>query len=123
MCGRQLGSIAGMPWVVLLGVVLLATSACAVLPTPIPERAYYPDATGPHTKRLSETLYRAAVAAGDDPARYSFAMIQTSKVAAVPHREASFYSPKGSPPRSRRTWTPSLRTRWPTRCSGTPASG
>ncbi len=84
-----------MRWVVLLGVVLLATSACAVLPTPIPERAYYPDATGPHTKRLSETLYRAAVAAGDDPARYSFAMIQTSKVAAVTHEEGVFYFSEG----------------------------
>ncbi|PYN00263.1 MAG: hypothetical protein DME08_04065, partial [Candidatus Rokuibacteriota bacterium] len=47
------------------------------------------------TKCLSQTLYRAAVAAGDDPAHYSFAMLQTSKVVAVTYEEGIFYFSEG----------------------------
>ncbi|PYO03193.1 MAG: hypothetical protein DMD91_01900 [Candidatus Rokuibacteriota bacterium] len=87
--------MAGMRWTGLLVAVMLATSACALLPTPVPERAYFPDTTDPRTRLLSETLYRAAAAAGDDPTRYSFAMIQTGKVAAVTHEEGIFYFSEG----------------------------
>jgi|SRR5262245_45373292 len=84
-----------MRWLGVLGVVMLATSACALLPPPVPDGAYFPDTKEPRTKRLSETLYRAAVAAGDDPAHYSFAMLQTTKVIAVTHEEGIFYFSEG----------------------------
>jgi predicted Zn-dependent protease len=84
-----------MRWLGVLGVVMLATSACAILPPPVPDSAYFPDTKDPRTKRLSETLYRAAVAAGDDPAHYSFAMVQTTKVVAVTHEEGIFYFSEG----------------------------
>ena len=78
-----------MRWTGLLVAVMLATSACALLPTPVPERAYSPDTTDPRTRLLSESLYR------DDPTRYAFAMIQTGKVAAVTHEEGIFYFSEG----------------------------
>ncbi len=87
--------MAVMRWAGLLVAVMLGTSACALLPTPVPERAYSPDTTNPRTKLLSETLYRAAVAAGDDPARYSFAMLKTWKVTAVTATEGVFYFSEG----------------------------
>ena len=84
-----------MRWLSFLFVVILATSGCALLPAPVPDRAYFPDSKDPRTKCLSQTLYRAAVAAGDDPAHYSFAMLQTSKVVAVTHEEGIFYFSEG----------------------------
>ena len=84
-----------MRWLGSLIVVILATSGCALLPAPVPDRAYFPDSKDPRTKCLSQTLYRAAVAAGDDPAHYSFAMLQTSKVVAVTHEEGIFYFSDG----------------------------
>src|SRR5256885_1670621 len=84
-----------MRWLGSLIVVILATSGGALLPAPVPDRAYFPDSKDPRTKCLSQTLYRAAVAAGDDPAHYSFAMLQTSKVVAVTHEEGIFYFSDG----------------------------
>ena len=84
-----------MRWLGSLIVVILATSGCALLPAPVPDRAYFPDSKDPRTKCLSQTLYRAAVAAGDDPAHYSFAMLQTSKVVAVTYEEGIFYFSEG----------------------------
>jgi len=84
-----------MRWPAVLGVVILVTSACALLPPPVPDSAYFPNTKDPRTKLLSETLYRAAVAAGDDPAHYSFAMLQTAKVVAVTHEEGIFYFSEG----------------------------
>lgn len=85
----------GLRSIGLLLVVILATTACAVLPTPIPEQAYSPNTTDPRTKRLSEVLYRAAVGAGEDPGRYSFAMLKTSTVTAVAADEGVFYFSEG----------------------------
>ena len=76
-------------------VVALATSACAVLPPRVPNHAYYPDAANPHTKFLSESLYRAAVAAGDDPGRYSFAMVKASQITALTAGDGVFYFSEG----------------------------
>jgi predicted Zn-dependent protease len=87
--------MAGMRSIGLLVVVILATSACALVPPSVPKRAYYPDTADPRTKLLSESLYRAAVAAGDDPRRYSFAMLQTWKVTAVTADEGIFYFSEG----------------------------
>jgi len=56
-------------------VVVLA--GCAT----IPDGAYFP-ARSPRTTAVANSLYRAAQAAGDDPARYSFALIKTRQVSA-----------------------------------------
>src|SRR5262249_1746814 len=84
-----------MRWLGVLGVVMLATSACALLPPPVPDGAYFPDTKEPRTKRLSDTLYRPAVARGDDAVTYSVAMLQTTTVNAVPAEEGIFYFSAG----------------------------
>ncbi|OGL18289.1 MAG: hypothetical protein A3K12_11065 [Candidatus Rokubacteria bacterium RIFCSPLOWO2_12_FULL_71_19] len=48
----------------------------------VPPGAYYPLPSDPATGRLSGVLHRAAAAAGDDPARYSFAFVKTPVAAA-----------------------------------------
>ena len=75
-----------------LAVLVLAAllGGCAWLPSH-PRGAYYPPPGEPDTVALSTTLYRAAQAAGDDPARYSFALVKTSQVAAYAADEAVFY--------------------------------
>lgn len=75
--------------------VVLACSACAAIPVSFPDRAYFPPPTEPHTKALQQTLFRAAQAAGDDPTRYSFALIKTSDVSALSTDEATFYFSEG----------------------------
>src|SRR5215207_7475524 len=60
---------------VLLLVVLV--TGCAT----IPDGAYTPS-TSTRTAAIAYALHRAAEAAGDDPSRYSFAMIDTSEVSA-----------------------------------------
>jgi Zn-dependent protease with chaperone function len=78
-----------MSRVLVVAIVLLA-SGCAGLD----ERAYYPP-DGPRTRALAETLYRAAQAAGDDPARYSFAMLASRDVVAFSADDATFYFSEG----------------------------
>lgn len=58
----------------------------------IPDGAYYPDRS-PRTTSVAQSLHRAARAAGDDPARYSFALIKTRQVSAFSSGEddAVFY--------------------------------
>src|SRR5688572_19913000 len=60
--------------VLLLAVVV---TGCAT----IPDGAYTPSVST-RTAAISHALHRAAQAAGDDPTRYSFAMIETSEVSA-----------------------------------------
>ena len=76
----------GFAVLVLVGLL----GGCAWLPSH-PRGAYYPLPGEPDTVALSTTLYRAAQAAGDDPARYSFALVKTSQVAAYAADEAVFY--------------------------------
>jgi Zn-dependent protease with chaperone function len=76
---------------VLLVVVAFALSACAAHP----DGAYYPTPTAPGTVTISHTLYRAALAAGDDPARYSFALVETDAVTAFAADDATFYFSEG----------------------------
>lgn len=71
------------------------TSGCALLPPTPPDLAYYPSPREPRTITISHTLYRAAEAAGDDPARYSFALIQSSAVTAFAAEDATFYFSDG----------------------------
>ncbi len=75
----------------LLLVVVLAASACASHP----EGAYFPSPHRPDTAVVSHTLYRAAVAAGDDPARYSFALVTTREIRAYAAEDATFYFSEG----------------------------
>jgi Zn-dependent protease with chaperone function len=74
----------------LLLVALLVTTGCAGLES----RAYYPPNTT-STRALAATLYRTARAAGDDPARYSFALLATRDVSAYSADDATFYFSEG----------------------------
>src|SRR6058998_3372270 len=74
----------------LLLLVILSTGCALIPPTP-PDFAYYPSPRAPRTNKISHALYRAAEAAGDDPARYSFALIETSAVTAFAAEDATFY--------------------------------
>lgn len=60
-----------------------------------PKGAYFPSPTSSATVRVSDILYRAAVAAGDDPERYSFAFVQSRAAAAYSDEEAVFYFTDG----------------------------
>jgi Zn-dependent protease with chaperone function len=76
--------------------LLLAASVggCALLPS-TPKGAYFPEPST-RTTVLANTLYRAAQAAGDDPARYSFALVKTKGVSAFSGDEdAVFYFSDG----------------------------
>jgi Zn-dependent protease with chaperone function len=76
---------------VLLVVVALAASACATHP----DGAYFPTPQHAGTTVISHTLYRAAVAAGDDPERYSFALVRTDEVRGYASEDAVFYFSEG----------------------------
>src|SRR5215510_11355699 len=73
-----------------LGLAALA-SGCAGLPS----GTYYPDPRDPNTARVATTLHRAAVAAGDDPTRYSFCFIRTHHPVAYTDEDATFYFSDG----------------------------
>jgi len=75
--------------------VAVLTSGCAFFPPPHPDSAYYPSLREPGTVKISRTLHRAAEAAGDDPERYSFALIQTSAITAFAAEDATFYFSDG----------------------------
>jgi Zn-dependent protease with chaperone function len=74
-------------------ILVLATLAagCAGLPA----GTYYPAPGDPNTLRVANVLHRAAVAAGDDPSRYSFAFIQTRHPTAFTDKDATFYISDG----------------------------
>lgn len=61
----------------------------------VPDRAYYPSPSDPVTKRVAASLYHAARAASDDPARYSFALLRTRDVSAYTADDATFYFSEG----------------------------
>jgi Zn-dependent protease with chaperone function len=82
------------PLALLLGLTVLVTG-CALIPPSHPDLAYYPSSRDPGTIRISRTLYRAAQAAGDDPDRYSFALIQTMAVTSFAADHATFYFSDG----------------------------
>ena len=75
--------------------LLVLTSRCALIPPTHPDLAYYPSPRDPGTIKISQTLHRAAEAAGDDPDRYSFALIETSAVTAFAAEDATFYFSDG----------------------------
>lgn len=73
--------------------LLLATlgAGCVGLPA----GTYFPGPGDPNTLRVATTLHRAATAAGDDPARYSFAFIKTRHPTAFTDEDATFYISDG----------------------------
>jgi Zn-dependent protease with chaperone function len=72
-------------------VLAILAAGCAGLPA----GTYYPTQGDPNTLRVANVLHRAAVAAGDDPARYSFALIRTQHPAAFTDEDATFYITDG----------------------------
>jgi Zn-dependent protease with chaperone function len=73
----------------------LAATVLLVACASTPEGSYYASPTQPATARVSHILYRAAVAAGDDPQRYGFAFIKSPTVAAYSDEDATFYFTDG----------------------------
>jgi len=61
----------------------------------LPAETYYPAPNDPNALRVANVLHRAAVAAGDDPARYTFALIKTRQPAAFTDEDATFYISDG----------------------------
>ena len=75
--------------------VVLATLLVLTGCVTVPDRAYYPSPADPATKAVASSLYRAARAASDDPARYSFALLRTRDVSAYTADDATFYFSEG----------------------------
>jgi Zn-dependent protease with chaperone function len=71
--------------------LVLVASGCST----VPKSAYFPGLSAPATVALSHSLYRAAEAAGDDPRRYSFALVRTEQALAWSDRDATFYFSDG----------------------------
>jgi Zn-dependent protease with chaperone function len=77
-----------------LVVFAVAFSGCALLPA-TPDGAYFPEPSS-RTTVVANALHRAAQAAGDDPARYSFALVKTHDVSSFSGDEdAVFYFSDG----------------------------
>jgi Zn-dependent protease with chaperone function len=72
-----------------LAAVTLAACATA------PDGTYFARPADPSTPRLAQILTRAAVAGGDDPARYGFAFIKSPTAAAYSDEDAVFYFTDG----------------------------
>lgn len=70
---------------------MLLLAGCAGVPT----GAYFPSPTHPDTLKVSHALYKAAAAAGDDPANYSFALVASPQVQAWSAEDATFYVTEG----------------------------
>ena len=71
--------------------VAVVLGGCATAP----DGAYYPEPSA-RTRGIAHALYRAAQAVGDDPARYSFALIKSRDISAFSGEEdATFYFSDG----------------------------
>jgi Zn-dependent protease with chaperone function len=80
-----------MARVLALVLVVALAAGCATAP----DGAYYPERS-PRTTAVAHALHRAAQAAGDDPARYSFALIRSRDISAFSGEEdATFYFSDG----------------------------
>lgn len=71
--------------------VALLLAACATAPA----GTYFPDPRQPLTQKVSHALYRAALAAGDDPTRYSFALVRAEEAQVYADADATFYVTDG----------------------------
>jgi len=70
---------------------LLLLAGCSAAP----RGAYFPPPADPATVRISHALHRAAVAAGDDPERYSFAFVASPIAVVASDEEATIYVTDG----------------------------
>jgi Zn-dependent protease with chaperone function len=75
--------------------VILAVAVWSTACVSLPANTYYPSPTDPNTLRVATILHRAAVAAGDDPTRYSFSFIKSQHAAAYTDEDATFYITDG----------------------------
>src|SRR6266704_5744820 len=75
--------------------VIVAVAAWSAGCASLPVGTYYPSPADPNTVRVAHILHRAAVAAGDDPTRYSFAFIKSQHAAAYTDEDATFYITDG----------------------------
>lgn len=82
--------MAGWAMVSVLGLSLLMTGCVG-----LPAGTYFPEPRDPNTARVATTLHRAAVAAGDDPTRYTFAFIRTQHPVVYTDEDATFYISDG----------------------------
>jgi len=73
----------------LLALLLLAGCSAA------PRGAYLPPTGDPRAARVSQTIHRAALAAGDEPERYSFAFVASPVATAASDEEATIYVTDG----------------------------
>ncbi len=71
--------------------LLLLVGGCST----VPKGVYFPRLSAPATEELSHSLYRAAKAAGDDPSRYSFALVRTDQAIGWSDNDATFYFSDG----------------------------
>lgn len=70
---------------------ILLVAGCAGAP----RGTYFPSPTHPDTLKVSHALYRAAEAAGDEPSRYSFALVASLQVQAWSAGNATIYVTDG----------------------------
>lgn len=76
---------------IVLVVLAVLVAGCAIAP----DGAYFPEPST-RTSGVASALYRAAKAAGDDPTRYSFALIKSRDISAFSGEEdATFYFSDG----------------------------
>jgi hypothetical protein len=71
--------------------LLILSAGCST----VPRGAYFPRPSAPAAVALAHSLYRAAQAAGDDPGRYSFALVRTDEAVAWCDRNATLYFSDG----------------------------
>ncbi|PWU19797.1 MAG: hypothetical protein C5B48_13160 [Candidatus Rokuibacteriota bacterium] len=76
-------------------VIVLLLAAFASGCASAPPGTYFAPPGDPATKRIASALNRAAFAAGDDPARYGFAFVQSPVAAAYSDEDATFYITDG----------------------------
>ena len=72
------------------GAILLLAGCASV-----PSGTYLPSLTDPDALKVSNALYKAAQAAGDDASRYSFALVKSPQAQAWTAEDATFYVTDG----------------------------
>jgi Zn-dependent protease with chaperone function len=70
---------------------ILLLAGCASFPS----GTYLPSPTDPDALKVSHALYKAAQAAGDDPSRYTFALVKSAQAQAWTAEDATFYVTDG----------------------------
>lgn len=78
-------------WILAVTGVALALAGCATAP----QGTYFPALDRPDSLKVSHALYRAALAAGDSPSRYSFALVASEEANAYSAPDATFYVTDG----------------------------